>query len=141
MRQCVIYDSSLKFSKAVYGILALTAFLIQNYWLVLVISVLMIVEIISIKLSLPYYLHSLYLKKFFPGRLRPVRKESAELSFVCGLAGSPLFISFFLLYFNKFTAFAWGLVLVIALLLLMSGIVGVCVASLTYVIFKKIFRV
>lgn len=140
MRKCVIYDSSLKFSKAFYGILALVAFLIQSQWLVLVISILMIIEMFSMKLSLPYRLHALYLKNFFKERLRPIRKEEAELSFVCGMAGSPLFISFFLLYFNQFTGFAWVLVLVIALLLLLSGVAGVCLASLTYAVFKKVFR-
>jgi hypothetical protein len=100
----------------------------------------MIIEMFSMKLRLPYRLHSFYLKKFFQERLRPIRKEPAELSFVCAMAGSPLFVSFFLLSINQFTAVAWGIVLVISLLLLMSGVVGVCVASLTYVIFKKIFK-
>jgi len=140
MQQCLIYDSSLKFSKTFYGILALISFLIQSQWLVLIISVLMIFEIISMKLSIPYRLHALYLARFYKERLRPVKKESAELSFVCGMAGSPLFISFFLLYFDKFVGLAWGLVLLISFLLLLSGVAGLCVASLTYVIFKKIFK-
>jgi hypothetical protein len=139
MHQCLIYNSSLKFSKATYGILALVAFLIQNQWLVLVISVLIALEIFSIKLSIPYQFHAWFLEKILKKRPEPIQKESAELAFVCGMAGSPLLISFFLLYFDKFVGFAWGLVLVIALLLLLSGI-GLCVASLTYVIFKKTLK-
>lgn len=139
MQQCLIYNSSLRFSKATYGILALVAFLIQSPGLVLVISVLIVLEIISIKLSIPYQFHILVLKKLLKKKPEPIQKESAELAFVCGMAGSPLFISFLLLYFDKFVGFAWGLVLVISLLLLLSG-VGVCVASLTYVIFKKIIK-
>jgi len=137
MQQCLIYNSSLRFSKATYGILALVAFLIQSQWLVLVISILIILEIISINLSIPYQFHILVLRKLLNKTPQPIQKEQGELAFVCGMAGSPLLISFILLYFGKFTGFAWGLVLVIALLLLLSGI-GICVASLTYVIFKKI---
>lgn len=139
MQQCLIYNSSLRFSKATYGILALVAFLIQSSWLVLIISVLIILEIVSIKLSIPYQFHIWFLEKVMKKSPAPIQKEQGELAFVCGMAGSPLFISFILLYFNKFVGFAWGLVLVIAFLLLLSG-AGICVASLTYVIFKKIIK-
>lgn len=138
MGQCqVIYNSSLKFSKAIYGLLALIAFLIQSPWLVLAVSVLMALEIFSIKFNLPYHFHTLILRKMLGKKQTPIQKESGELAFVCAIASTPLFISFLLLYFGKAAGFAWGLVLVIALLLLLSGI-GFCVASLMYVLFKKI---
>ncbi len=140
MQRCMIYNKSLRFSKTVYGILALAAFLIQSQWLVFAISVLMIFEIFSIKISLPYRFHIFISKKFFKKQYSQIQKESGELAFVCGLAGGPLFMGFLLLYFGKFPEFAWILVLTIALLLLLSGVVGLCVASLSYVIFKNFFN-
>ncbi|MFH1255251.1 MAG: DUF4395 family protein [bacterium] len=136
----MIYNRSLRFSKTVYGILALIAFFIQSQWLIFSISVLMIFEIFSIKISIPYQFHVFASKKFFAQRYNPIEKESGELAFVCGLAGGPLFIGFLLLYFGKFIGFAWILILAIAFLLLLSGMAGLCVASLSYVIFKKIFN-
>lgn len=133
----MIYNKSLRFSKTVYGILALIAFFTQSQWLVFAISVLMIFEIFSIKASIPYQFHVFACKKFFKQNYSPIQKESGELAFVCGLAGGPLFINFLLLYFEKFAGFAWILVLAIAFFLLLSGVAGFCVASLSYVIFKK----
>lgn len=140
MQRCIIYNKSLRFSKTVYGILALFAFLSQNFWFVFIISVLMIFEMFSVKLNFPYQLHVFVLKRIFKKNIEPIQKEKGELIFVCGLAGAPLFLSFLLLHFGKFIGFAWSLVLVVSLLLLLSGVAGFCVASLSYVIFKKLFK-
>ncbi|MDP2967150.1 MAG: DUF4395 family protein [bacterium] len=141
MQQClIVYDNSLKFSRTTYGILALIAFLIQNPWLVLATSILMIFGAISVNYNFPYQLHSRVLRKMLKDKSEPIKKESGESSFAYGLAGSLLFIGFLFLYFGKFVGFAWGLILMVALLMLLAGIVGICVASLMYAFFKKIFK-
>ena len=56
------------------------------------------------------------------------------------MGGSLLLIGFLLLYFEKFVSFAWSLVLIVALLMFLAGFTGVCVASLMYAVFKKIFK-
>jgi len=140
MQQCLIYDNSLKFSRAVYGTLALVAFLIHNHWLVLIVSGLMILGAFSVKLNIPYQFHALVLRKLLKKKAEPIQKESGELSFACGMGGSLLLIGFLLLYFEKFVSFAWSLVLIVALLMFLAGFTGVCVASLMYAVFKKIFK-
>ena len=140
MQQCLIYDNSLKFSRAVYGTLALVAFLIHNHWLVLIVSGLMIPGAFSVKLNIPYQFHALVLRKLLKKKAGPIQKESGELSFACGMGGSLLLIGFLLLYFEKFVSFAWSLVLIVALLMFLAGFTGVCVASLMYAVFKKIFK-
>ncbi len=140
MQQCLIYDSSLRFSRAVYGILTLVAFFIHNHWLVLATSLLMILGIFSIKLNIPYQFYSLVLTKLLKKRLEPIQKESGELSFVAGMTASLLFIGFLFLYFGKFVNFAWLFILIMALLIFLACFVGFCVATLMYVFFKKIFK-
>jgi len=140
MKQCLIYDRSLRFSRAIYGILTLTAFLIHNYWLVLATSLLLAFGAFSIKFNILYQLHTLILRKLLKGRSEPVQKESGELKFVSGMTGALLFIGFLFLYFGKFVDFAWIFILVMALLTFLACFVGFCVATLMYVFFKKIFE-
>jgi len=140
MRQCLIYNSSLRFSRATYGILALVAFLIQNPWLVLATSILMGFGIISANYNFPYQLHSLFFRKLLKNRLEPIERESGELAFANGMGGSLFFIGFLFLYFGKFTGFAWGLILIDAFLMFLGCFAGVCVASLMYAFFKRTFK-
>jgi len=140
MQQCPIYDKSLRFSRATYGILTLIAFLIHNHWLVLATSLLMIVGIFSIKLNIPYQFHALVLRKLLKEKSEPIQKELGELSFVSGMTGILLFIGFLFLYFGKFVDFAWIFILIIAFLIFLACFVGFCVATLMYVFFKKIFK-
>ena len=140
MQQCSIYDNSLKFSRATYGTLALIAFLIHNHWLVLAVSLLMILGVFSIKLNLPYQFHALVLRRLLKERSEPIQKESGELNFVSGMTGALLFIGFLFLHFGKFVDFAWILILIVALLMFLACFAGVCVASLMYVFFKKVFK-
>ena len=142
MQQCLmVYDKSLKFSITTYGILALFAFLIQNPWLVLITSILMIFGAISVvNYNFPYQFHSRVLRKLLKNKSEPIEKEPGESSFVYGLTGSLLLIGFLLLYFGKFVSFAWILILMVAFLMLLSGLTGVCVASLMYAVFKKVFK-
>jgi hypothetical protein len=140
MQQCLIYDNSLRFSRATYGILVLIAFLVQNQWLVLAISILMFFGVFSINLNIPYQFHALILKKMLKDRSISIQKESGELNFVAGMTALLLFIGFLFLYFGKFVDSAWIFILIIDLLIFLACFVGFCVATLMYVFFKKIFK-
>lgn len=140
MQQCLIYNSSLRFSRATYGVLVLIACLIQNQWLVLVVSLLLFLGIFSIKFNIPYQFHSIVLKKLLDKKSNPVQRELEELNFVSGMTGALLFIGFLFLYFGKSVDFAWIFILIVALLIFLACFVGFCVATLIYVFFKKIFK-
>lgn len=140
MQHCLIYDKSLRFSRAIYGILILVAFIMHNHWLVLATSILMTLGIFSIKLNLPYQFHVLIFRKLLKKKPVPIQKELGELNFVAGLTATLLFIGFLLLHFGKFDDFAWIFILIIALLMFLACFVGFCVGALMYVFFKKIFK-
>jgi len=140
MQKCLIYDSSLRFSRATYGTLVLIAFLIHNQWLVLATSLLMVFGTFSIKFNIPYQFHALVLRKLLKDKSAPIQKESGELNFVSGMTAGLLFIGFLLLYFGKFVDFAWIFILIMALLIFLACFVGFCVATLMYVFLKKIFK-
>lgn len=139
MQQCLIYDSSLRFSRASYGVLTLIAFLFHNQWLVLAVSLLVIFGAWSLKLNMPYQFHALILKKFSRKRFEPIQKESAELNFVAGATGLLLLVGFLFIYFDKFTDAAWIYILIVALMIFLACFVGFCVATLMYVLLKKLF--
>lgn len=140
MQQCLIYDKSLRFSRATYGILTLVAFLIQNHWLVLATVILLALGAFSIKLNIPYQFHILIIKKLLKKGSEPIQKESAELNFVSGMTGAILLVGFLFLYFGKFVDFAWILILITSLLIFLACFAGFCVASLTYALFKNVFK-
>ena len=140
MKQCSIYNSSLRFSRAIYGILVLVAFFTHNQWLILATSILMTLGIFSMKLNIPYQFHTSVLRKLFKKELTPIQKELGELNFVAGMTAILLFIGFLLLYFEKFVDYAWIYILIIAFLIFLACFVGFCVATLMYVLFKKIFK-
>jgi len=140
MQQCLIYDNSLRFSRATYGVLLLIAVLIHNQWLVLAVSVLTILGVFSLKFNIPYQLHALVLNKFFNKQSMPTPRELGELNFVAGATGALLLIGFFLIYFNKSVDFAWIYLLVVDLMIFLACFVGFCVATLMYVFFKKLFN-
>jgi uncharacterized membrane protein YedE/YeeE len=140
MRKCLIYNSSLKFARATYGCLALIAFFLHNIWLVLLTGILTIIGAVSEKYNLPYQFHAKFLRKVFKDKSEPLEKDKGELSFACGMASIFLFLAFILLYFGRFLSIAWGLVLIVAILMLFAGIAGICMASLMYAFGKKIFK-
>lgn len=140
MKQCLIYDDSLKFSRSIAGILALIAVLIHNHWLVLVASILVGVRIFSLKFDLPYQFHYLLLRKLLKKKTEPIEKEFGELNFVSGMMAVFLFIGFLFLHFKKFVDFAWIFVLIVALLIFVACFVGFCIATLMYTFLKKIFK-
>ncbi|MFH1859190.1 MAG: DUF4395 family protein [Patescibacteria group bacterium] len=141
MQQCQIYNNSLKFSRAIYGILTLIAYLMHSYWLVLAVSLLMVLGVFSIKFNIPYQFHILVLRKFLKEKSEPIQKESGELNFVAGMTAGLLFIGFLFLYFGKFVNFAWIFILIITLLIFLACFVGFCMATLMYIFFKKIFKI
>ena len=140
MNQCQIYNnSSLNFFRATCGFLALIAFFIQNMWLVLITGLLFFLGMFSMKLNFLYQLHSLFLGKVMNQKFTPIQKDSGELKFVYGFTATCFMVSFFLLYSGKFVNFAWGLDLLVAFLTLLASFANLCLASLMYVMFKKIF--
>ncbi len=135
-QQCAIYDSkALNFFRACCGFLALAAFLLQNMWLVLLTAILFFLGVFSMKLN---FLYQIY-KKFPQQKKETVEKDPGEIKFVYGFTAIMFFISFFMLYFDKFPAFGWGLDLLVSFLTLLASFANICLAALMYVIFKKIF--
>lgn len=140
MQQCLIYDSSLKFSRATYGLLVLIAILIQSHWLVLAVVVLMALGILSLKLNIPYQLHSFYVQKYLKRKIAPRQKELSEVNFVALMTALLLLVGFLLIYFNTAVSFAWIYLLVVDMMIFLACLVGFCVATLMYVFLKKAFK-
>lgn len=140
MAKCLVYDKSLRFSRAVYGLVTLLAFFLKSHWLILAVVIALVCGSFTIKLNLPYQIHVFILKKLGKKVSQPIEKEVAELNFVSGMTGVFLLSSFFLLYFNTLVNLAWILVLVTSLLIFLACFAGFCVASLTYALYKKMFN-
>lgn len=139
MGQCTIYDNrSLNFFRATCGFLAIFAFLFQNIWLVLITGLLFFFGVFSMKFNFLYQFHSLVSSRILKQKIEPIQKDSGELRFVYGFTAICFLISFFLLYFEKFVNFAWGLDMVVAFLTLLASFANLCLASLMYVLFKKL---
>lgn len=140
MKECQIYDSSLKFSRGIYGIMVLIAFLLHNIWLLLVTIILMLLGIFSIKLNIPYQLYNLISNKIRNKKVEPVQKESGEINFVAGMTAVLLFIGFIFIYFGIYVNAAWIYILIVDLLIFLACFVGFCIATLMYVLIKKLFK-
>lgn len=140
MRQCLIYDKSLRFSRAVYGFLTLMSFFIQNQWLILAVCIMLALGAITIKLNLPYQFHVSVLRKLHKNVAEPIQKELAELNFVSGMTGAFLLVGFLLIHYGKFVNLGWALILITSLLIFLACFAGFCVASLTYALYKKVFK-
>ncbi|MEI6499345.1 MAG: DUF4395 family protein [bacterium] len=140
MQQCLIYDSSLKASRATYGLLILLAILIHNQWLVLAVVILMVLGLFSLKLNFPYQIHALVSKKVFKRKHNPMPRELSEVNFVAGMTSVLLFVGFLLIYLDKYVTFAWIYLLVVDLMIFLACLVGFCVATLMYVSLKKVFK-
>ena len=137
MGPCYTYNSSLRFTRNFFGIAALLAYFIQSKALVLVLGVIMAVAVISLKYNLVYQFHFLVLRKLFKAKDEPVAKDSGELSFAWAMGASFLLIPTLLFALDKWPGLAWTLVLLDAMLLLLAGIAGACVASILYAILVK----
>lgn len=138
MQQCSIYDNrALNFFRASCGFLALAAFLVQSPWLVLLTALLFLFGVFSMKLNILYQLYGLISGKILKQKNNTIAKDPGELRFVYSFTAIMFLISFFLLYFGKFTAVAWGLDLLVAFLTLLASFANICIAALMYVLFKK----
>jgi hypothetical protein len=139
MNTCQVYDKSLRFSRAAYGSLTVIAFFLRNEWLLLLVCVLMSLGTFSLQLNVFYQLHYLIIEKLKKKKSAPIPKESEEIRFVSGMTVVLLFIGFLLIYLKINVEFAWIYVLVVALLIFLACFVGLCLATLMYVLIKKIF--
>ena len=140
MNPCYAYNSSLRFARSFFGVVALLAYFLQSEALVLVLGVIMAVAAISLKYNIVYQFHFLVLRKFFKTKDEPVAKDSAELSLACGLGASFLLIPALLFGLDKWVSFGWAMVLLNSFLMLLAGITGACVASIMYAAIKKALR-
>lgn len=139
MQQCPIYDGSLRFSRATYGVLLLVAFFVHSQWLVLGISILTILGAFSLKLNIPYQLHVLFLKDILKKKFEPIQKNPEELSFVSATTGILLLIGFFFIYFGKFVEYAWIYILIVTFMIFLACFLGFCVATMMYIFLKRLF--
>lgn len=140
MQQCAIYDSrSLNFFRAVCGFLALAAFLMQNIWLVLITGLLFLFGAFSMKFNFLYHIYGSFSNKVLKMNMLSVEKDPGEIKFVYGFTATCFLVSFAMLYFGKYTSFAWGLDLLVSFLTLLASFANICLAALIYVVFKKIF--
>jgi hypothetical protein len=138
MQQCLIHDNSLRFSRAVYGVLLIVAYYFRSEWLLLAVTVLTILGAFTLKLNIPYQLHS-YVKKLIHKEAHvPTQRDLGEINFVAGATGVLLAIGYLFLYFNKYQDFAWIYVLVVAFMIFLACFVGFCIATLMYVFFRKL---
>ncbi|MFA6594125.1 MAG: DUF4395 family protein [Candidatus Buchananbacteria bacterium] len=140
MQQCQIHDDSLRFSRAVYGILVLIAIIIHSPWLVLAVAILTILGAFSFKLNVFYQLHLLVIKRMLSKQNPPVQKESGELKFVAGMTGALLLIGFLWVNSGRAVDLAWIYILIVDLLIFLACFVGFCVATMMYIVLKKIFN-
>ena len=136
MQTCSVQDSSLKFSRAVYGSLTFIAYFLRNEWLLLATGLLILIGIFSIKLNLPYQLHSL----FFKNKFKTTQIERSELIFVWGMMAAFILGGFWFVHTGKFVEAAWTFILIVAILLFVSCLIGFCLATSLYILFKKIFK-
>ena len=140
MQQCLIYDSSLKFSRATYGLIVLLSIFTHNKWLLLAVVVLMVLGAISLNLNIPYQLHSAISKRILGRKHSPTKKELGEVNFVALMTSALILVGFLLLHYTQFAAFAWTYLLVVDLMIFLACLVGFCIATLMYVSIRKFLK-
>lgn len=89
----LIHEDSLRFSMVLYGILVLLAYLLNNFWIMLAIGVLMGVGSISINYNLFYQLHSSCLRRIFSKESPSPSKDINEARFAGSVAAILLFLA------------------------------------------------
>jgi len=136
------YESSLRFARSVYGVLALIGFFLKNPWLILISSLIMTVGVIKPNDSnFVYQFHLRFIRPLLKERSLPILRRKGDLRFACLLGTFFLLGAFFLIEFNKFPEMAWILVLILSFFMLLSGISGFCIATLFYLLVTgRIFR-
>lgn len=139
MQQCEIHDDSLKFSRAVYAILVLVAILMRLPWLVLAVAIMTLLGAISFNLNVFYQFHLILIKRWLEHKSAPVKKESAELKFVAAMTAILLFVGYFWVVSGQAVDAAWIYILVVDLLIFMACLLGFCVATMMYILLRKLF--
>ncbi len=141
MKKIKTYESSLRFCRTFYGVLALTSFLTRNLWISFVCAVIMIIGVVRPnRTNLVYQFHKRFLRPKFSPRAEPIPRPVGELRFACLFGGLTLVVCSTLVYFNVFTGVAWAFVLALSFLMILSGFSGVCAATLLYIfVIKKSF--
>ena len=140
MKECYVHNNSIRFARTIYATLALIAYFSQNMWLVLIVALAMTIGAFSANINIPYQIYLKCARKLFKDQSEPFKRDFWEMVTSCSVASIFLFISFFLLYFDKWTGFAWSLVLMISFLSYLAGLAGFCLASLAYSLGKKAIR-
>ena len=93
------------------------------------------------KFNFIYHFYGLVSNKLLKKNITPITKDPGELRFVYGFTAVCFLISFFMIYFGKYIDLAWGLDLLVSFLTLLASFANLCLASLMYVMFKKIFTI
>jgi hypothetical protein len=140
MNTCSVNDKSLRFSRAIYGLMTVIAFFIHNEWLLLATVILMALGTFSLRLNIFYELHYQFEEIILKKHLPPIQKESGELSFVSGMTATLLLIGYLLIHFKIHADIAWIYILVVALLIFLACFVGLCLATMMYILFKKMLK-
>jgi len=140
MSERLISNDSLRFARITYGLLIFIAILMQNHWLVLIVSLIMLLGAFSINVNIGYQIYFLLLKASLKNRLKLIKKESGELNFVSGMTAALLLVGFLFIYFKKFVNFAWIWLLAVDLLIFLACFAGFCMATFLYVVLKNIFK-
>jgi len=140
MKQILVCHSSIRFARTAYGIMALIAFLSSNTWILLITAVLMGIGALSTdKYNLFSQFHKRILRPLIKDTSKPVYWDPWELRFACGLGASFLLAAFFFIYSGKAINEGWILVIILSLLMLLAGFSGICLVTIIYAGFKKIF--
>lgn len=140
MKKCLVDDNALRFSRTIYGLLALVSFLFRLPWLVLAIALLMIIGIISNKTNLFYQFFVKVIRKVLKKTPLETEREVGELRFACGLGASFLIFAYLLFSFTPYGSIGWIFVAIMSFLMLVAGIAGLCTASLLYALLKNVFK-
>ena len=140
MKTIPTYESSLRFARTIYGLLALIAFATHNSWILIFNAILMTVGVIyPNKSNGVYQLHRFFLRPSFKDKAKPILRGTDELRFACIFGSICLLGAFILIRLGIFIDIAWIFVLILSLVMLLSGIAGICAATLIYVFLIKRF--
>ncbi|KPJ55839.1 hypothetical protein AMJ49_06245 [Parcubacteria bacterium DG_74_2] len=140
MKTIPVYESSMRFARTVYGLLALIGFLTHNVWVILFCATLMTIGVIyPMKSNAVYEFHRVALRPLFKDKAKPILRGKDEMRFACVLGTVFLLGALCLIYLGMFIEIAWISVLFLSSLMLLSGFSGVCAATLFYVFFIKKF--
>ena len=133
---CFAYNSSLRFSRFFWGFFVLMAFLFQSPGLVFILGV-FVAAATSLKHNVAYHYHCLSLRNRFQLSDKPSVKDAKGLFRAWAIEASLLLVPSLLFVLKKYLDFAWSLVLLDSLLLLLTALIGFDFRSLIKLSSKK----